>query len=103
MCGIDYAAGSVAASRGRNAASIRAGRVEIVRASVSQIPFPDSTFDLVTAVETQYYWPDVVNDMREIRRVLKPGGTLVIIAETYRNGTNNKVIGSFMKVLAPQT
>ncbi len=99
VCGIDYAAGSVAASRSRNAASIRADRVEIVRASVSQLPFPDGTFDLVTAVETQYYWPDVVIDMKEILRVLKPGGTLVIIAETYRNGKNNKFLGSFMKLL----
>jgi len=99
VCGLDYAAGSVAASRVRNAASIRAGRVEIVRASVSQIPFPAGTFDLVTAVETQYYWPDLVNDLREILRVLKPGGTLVIIAETFRSGKNNKFIGSFMKLL----
>jgi len=43
-------------------------------------------FDLVTAIETQYYWPDLVNDMREILRVLAPGGTLVIIAESYKNG-----------------
>jgi hypothetical protein len=41
-------------------------------------------FDLVTAVETHFWWPDLPADMREILRVLKCGGTLIIIAEVYR-------------------
>jgi SAM-dependent methyltransferase len=41
-------------------------------------------FDLVTAVETHYYWPDLARDVREVMRVLKPGGQFAIIAETYR-------------------
>ena len=36
-------------------------------------------FDLVTAVETQYYWPDLAHDMREILRVLKPGGRFLCL------------------------
>lgn len=84
VCGIDYAAGSVAASSRTNAHLIASGRVEIERASVSQLPFPNDTFDLVTAVETQYYWPDMINDMKEILRVLKPGGSLIVIAESYK-------------------
>jgi ubiquinone/menaquinone biosynthesis C-methylase UbiE len=74
--GVDYANGSVAASRAKNAQLVEEGRVEIKHASVSQLPFPDKKFDLVTAVETQYYWPDLPNDMREILRVLKPGGNV---------------------------
>jgi SAM-dependent methyltransferase len=97
--GVDYAKGSVAASRGRNTGLIEAGRVEIVRASVSQLPFPDAKFDLVTAVETQYYWPDLVKDMQEILRVLKPGGTLVVIAESYGKARYDMVQGPVMKLL----
>ena len=97
--GIDFAPGSVAASRAKNAQLVKAGRVTIERASVSDIPFGAGAFDLVTAIETQYYWPDVVNDMREILRVLKPGGTLVIIAESYKGATNDFVLGPVMKVL----
>ena len=97
--GIDYSEGSVAASRGKNAQLIKAGRVEIRQASVSQLPFPDDKFDLVTAVETQYYWPDLVKDMQEILRVLKPGGTLIIIAESYKGGRYDKLQGLAMGLL----
>jgi ubiquinone/menaquinone biosynthesis C-methylase UbiE len=97
--GVDYAAGSVAASCARNAELIKKGRVEIHRASVSQLPFPDNRFDLVTAVETQYYWPDLPNDMREILRVLKPGGSLIVIAEHYKGGKNDLVQRPVMKFL----
>ncbi len=86
VCGIDYAEGSVAASRAQNAQLLKAGRVAIEKASVSHLPFPDNKFDLATAVETQYYWPNLVGDMREILRVLKPGGKLLVIAETYKGG-----------------
>jgi SAM-dependent methyltransferase len=97
--GVDYARGSVAASRGRNAQFIDTGRVEIEEASVSQLPFPENKFNLVTAVETQYYWPDLVKDMQEIRRVLKPGGTLIVIAESYKKGANDWLHGPAMKLL----
>lgn len=84
--GIDYAKGSIAASRATNADLIKVGRVDVQLGSVSSLRFSDDTFDLVTAVETQYYWPDLQNDMREVFRVLKPGGALTIIAESYKGG-----------------
>ncbi len=89
--GVDYSAESVAVSRRTNAEAIRAGRVEISQASVSNLPFPEACLDLVTAVETHYYWPDLAGDLREIRRVLKPGGTLCLVAETYRGGKDSEV------------
>jgi ubiquinone/menaquinone biosynthesis C-methylase UbiE len=99
VCGVDYANGSVAASRSRNAQLIEAGRVEIKQGSVSQLPFPDSTFNLVTAIETQYYWPNPVADMQEILRVLAPGGSLVIVAESYKNSKYDAILGPVMKLL----
>lgn len=82
--GIDYSAASVSAARRTNARWIAAGRVDIRQGYVSQLPFADGTFDVVSAVETHYYWPNPVADLREILRVLKPGGRLVVIAETYK-------------------
>jgi ubiquinone/menaquinone biosynthesis C-methylase UbiE len=79
--GIDYSEESVAATKRMNAQWIGLGRVEVRHGSVSQLPFSDGVFDLVTAVETHFWWPNLPGDMREVFRVLEPGGTLIFIAE----------------------
>ena len=84
VCGIDYSDESVAVSQKTNAGWIDTGRVEIRQGSVSQLPFADDVFDLVTAVETHYFWPDLTADTREVFRVLKPGGAFILIAEAYK-------------------
>jgi SAM-dependent methyltransferase len=97
--GIDYSEASVAAARETNAAAIAAGRVDVQLGTVSRLPFPDATFDLVTAVETHYYWPDLPRDVEEVRRVLKPGGMFVIIAETYRGRRNDWLYRPVMRLV----
>lgn len=82
--GVDFSEESVALSKKTNARWMGTARVEIQQASVSQLPFPDDMFDLVTAVETHFWWPDLPRDTREIFRVVKPVGTLVLIAEIYK-------------------
>jgi SAM-dependent methyltransferase len=89
--GIDFSEESVAASRGTNQQWIKMGRVEIQYGSVSHLPFLDHMFDLVTAVETHYFWPELVADMREVLRVLKPGGKFIIMGEAYKGGKTEKL------------
>jgi ubiquinone/menaquinone biosynthesis C-methylase UbiE len=89
VCGIDYSSASVAVARSRNSAAIAAGHVRVEEASVSTLPFANASFDLATAVETHYYWPNLSADVREVMRVLKPGGAFLILAETYRGRTND--------------
>ena len=88
--GIDYSEASVAASKRANARWIEMDRVEVRLGSVSQLPFPEGMFDLVTAVETHFWWPNLPADMREVFRVLKPGGQHIVIAEVYK-GANTAV------------
>lgn len=88
--GVDYSEESVAASKRTNTRWIEMGRVEALHGSVSQLPFLDEMFDLVTAVETHFWWPNLPTDMREVFRVLKSSGKLIIIAEVYR-GANTKM------------
>jgi SAM-dependent methyltransferase len=84
LFGIDYSRSSVETARATNAARIAGGRVDIRLGTVSQLPFDADTFDLVTAFETHYYWPDLPRDVAEIARVLKPGGIFLLVAEAYR-------------------
>jgi len=101
--GVDYAKGSVAASRAANSELIQSGRVEIRQASVSQLPFPADQFNLVTAVETQYYWPNLVEDMKEVLRTLKPGGMLIVLAETYAGGLTERFLRPLLKLIRAKT
>jgi SAM-dependent methyltransferase len=97
--GLDLSPASVDVARETNRKEVDAGRVHIQQGSVSTLPFPDGTFDLVTAVETHYYWPDLPNDVREVARVLKRGGTFLLIAETYRGGPLRLLYGLVMPLL----
>jgi len=97
--GVDYAPASLQIARETNAGFIASGRVSVQEASVSQLPFSDRSFDLVTAVETHYYWPDLPKDLREILRVLKPGGHLLIIAETYKGRRLDWLFRPVMRLL----
>ena len=55
-----------------------------LRKIVRQLSFSDSVFDVITAVETHFWWPALPTDLREVLRVLKSGGRLIIIAEVYK-------------------
>lgn len=96
--GVDYAGASVAASVEFNRAAIASGRVAIQRATVSNLPFADESFDVVTAFETHYYWPDYDGDMREILRILKPGGSLLMVAEIH---SGHRLGWSYRLVMKP--
>ena len=83
--GIDYSSDCVAWSSAYNEEWIKEGRVEILQAAVNELPFKDNFFDIVTAVETVYFWPDLGECFKEIKRVLKPAGKFVIINEVYKS------------------
>jgi ubiquinone/menaquinone biosynthesis C-methylase UbiE len=97
--GIDHSETSVAVSCRTNQRWIEMGHVEIRNGSVSDPPFPDQTFDLVTAVETHYYWPDFPADLRQILRILKPGGTFITLAEAYKGGKFDKRLQRFKELM----
>ncbi len=83
--GIDYSELCVEKSKKLNKNNIMCGKASILQASVSSLPFDDDKFDAVTAVETYYFWPDKLNDLKEIYRVLKPGGKLLLVFEMVKS------------------
>jgi ubiquinone/menaquinone biosynthesis C-methylase UbiE len=95
--GVDYSIESVNLSKEVNEDLIREGRVEVHEGDVMDLPFDDDTFDIVTAFETVYFWPDIIKSFGEVKRVLKPGGMFLIGCES--NGTNNLAMKFFDKVI----
>ena len=85
LYGIDYSQDMVLLAKKVNKGLIEKGRLEISHGSVSSLPFADNTFDLVTAFEAYYFWPDLHRDLQEIKRVLRSEGKLLLVNEVYEN------------------
>ena len=59
----------------------RAGRLAVLRAPAEALPFADQSFDAALAVNAVYFWRPPLAALREVRRVLRPGGRLVLAIE----------------------
>ena len=81
VTGIDYSPVSVKKSTEVNAAAIAAGRCRVLEGSAAALPFEEGVFDLVTAFETVYFWPDIEECFRGVSRTLKAGGRFAIVNE----------------------
>lgn len=90
VTGMDYSAVSVKSARKRNRASIQAGRCEILQDDVSRLDLPENAYDLVTAFETVYFWPEIQQSFEHVLRVLKPGGRFLIVNES--TGTDQAAV-----------
>jgi SAM-dependent methyltransferase len=99
VVGLDVSAASVVVAQDTNAGGIGSGRAQILQGSVAALPFASGVFDIVTAVETHYYWPSLAANVKEILRVLKPGGTFALIAEAYRGGPLRLIYGIIMPLI----
>jgi len=90
--GIDYSADMVKFSKKINKMLIAQNRVEIIEGSVEKMSFKDNFFDLVTAFETYYFWTNFPDALKEIKRVLQPGGKLLLVNEMICGVTPAKLI-----------
>lgn len=76
IAGVDFSRAMVAAARRRNAG--HGGRVDLRYGDVTQLPFVDNFFDKVFSINCIYFWTEPAAALEEIRRVLKPGGVLIV-------------------------
>jgi cytochrome P450/ubiquinone/menaquinone biosynthesis C-methylase UbiE len=81
VVGVDYSEEMVRQTARRNAEALRRGRVKVHLGNVMALPLPDAVFDKACAIETFYFWPDPVQGLREVYRVLKPGGEIAVALE----------------------
>lgn len=103
--GLDQSADMVDYSKQINEKLIAQNRVEIFHNSVEKTGFKDEFFDLVTAIETYYFWTNIAIAVQEIKRILKKEGTLLIINEMIKDGTfeveNAEIIAKTQVHLVP--
>ena len=86
VTGIDFSLVSVQKSTKVNAKAIQEGRCKVLEGNVANLPFAEGSFDVVTAFETIYFWPDIEHCFNEVKKVLKPGGQFVIVNESDGSG-----------------
>jgi ubiquinone/menaquinone biosynthesis C-methylase UbiE len=60
--------------------------VRLSLADAEKLPYADASFDLVVARGALHHLPDPLRGLQEIRRVLEPGGTAIILAEPTPGG-----------------
>ena len=83
--GLDYSEVSVSQSVKRNKKAVEDGRCKIMEADVSKMPIEDAEYDLVSAFETIYFWPDIENSFKEVSRIIKTNGQFMIAQGTDGN------------------
>ena len=72
---------------------ITTGKMKVLEGSVEALPFADDGFDKIITVESFYFWPDPQENLKEVRRVLKEGGTFLLVADTYnKEGLDPKTL-----------
>lgn len=59
-------------------------------ADVTNLPYHDNSFDIITCSYGFYYFQDIGKSIEEIKRVLKPKGLVVLLEEHFPNGQNPK-------------
>lgn len=55
------------------------GNISTRQGDVAQLPYADASFDLVLTRFSAHHWPDVQAALSEVARVLRPGGSLVVV------------------------
>jgi ubiquinone/menaquinone biosynthesis C-methylase UbiE len=89
VAGIDQSREMVEQARARNTTAIQRGCVDLRHGSVESLPFDDNSFDKALAINSMQVWSDAVAGLREIRRVMKPGGRIALGFTPY-SGQPNK-------------
>lgn len=74
ISGLDFSPEMVKVATRNNPLTLNAGKLTLRFGSSDKIPFPDNSFDKVFCINVIYFWEQPADHLKEIYRVLKPGG-----------------------------
>ena len=78
VAGVDHSPLMVRKAAARVAGALREGRIDLRHASAEALPFADGRFTRAMALNSLQCWPSAEAGLREIHRVLAPGGRLAL-------------------------
>jgi SAM-dependent methyltransferase len=81
VVGVDHSGVMIAQARRRNRAAIAAGRVRLLHTPVQALSTSDGPFDAALAVNTVGMWPEPAARLRELARLLRPGGRVALVSQ----------------------
>jgi SAM-dependent methyltransferase len=81
VVGVDHSQVMIGQARRRNKAAIQAGRVRLIHTPVERLSISDGPFDAALAVNTVGMWPDPAARLRELARLLRPGGRIALVSQ----------------------
>lgn len=99
--GIDISEESVVKAKNVNKQLLNK-QVFVRQGSANLLPWEDQKFDVVTAVETVYFWPNLPQCFQEVKRVLKPGGQFAIMLEVIEGDSIWTNVVEGMTVYSPE-
>lgn len=76
--GIDLSEDMIRLAREHTIAEQLQDRVQFEVANVGELPYPDESFDLIVSTISMHHWNEIEQPLRELYRVLRPGGRLWI-------------------------
>jgi ubiquinone/menaquinone biosynthesis C-methylase UbiE len=98
VTGIDFSPGMLRKAREKADKLSQHSHIELLEMDAQQMDFPDNTFDTVVSTCVFCSVPDPVQGLKEIRRVTKPAGEIIML-EHMRS--DHKLAGKVMDVLNP--
>lgn len=99
--GIDISEESVVKAKNVNKQLLNK-QVFVRQGSADSLPWKGQKFDVVTAVETVYFWPNLPQCFQEVKRVLKPGGQFAIMLEVIEGDSIWTNVVEGMTVYSPE-
>ena len=100
VVGVDQSRVMIGQAGRRNAAAVRAGRVRLVEAPVERLSVDDGPFDAALAVNTVGMWPEPAVRLRELCRLLRPGGRIALVWQPRCPGANAATTAAAAEELA---